>query len=141
MSGDALYTVSSDIDGYNAVLRAEKEKRKKNDGYRFEISDENAKEEYLNKFVNKYIWRTGRSNDVDGDDGGGNDSIPPGGNDNPPGGNDNPPGGNGNPPGGLNPNGGDNGGSNGNNGGNNGAPGDPKKEGGILDDGMDDGGN
>ncbi len=142
LSGDALYTVSSDIDGYNAVLRTEKEKRKKNDGYRFEISDENAKEEYLNKFVNKYIWRTGRTNDVDGgEDGGGNDTIPPGGG-NPPGGNDNPPGGNppggnGNPPGGLNPNGG----SNGNNGGNNGAPGDPKKEGGILDDGMDDGGN
>ncbi|HEX2900456.1 MAG TPA: hypothetical protein VHS96_12115, partial [Bacteroidia bacterium] len=110
--GDVLYTISSDIDGYNAVLRAEKEKRKKNDGYRFELSDDEAKQTYLTKFVNKYIWRVGRSNEGgEEEDGGG---TTPG---------ENTPGGD---------NGGDNGG-----GGN--TPGDDKKEGGTIDDGLDDG--
>jgi hypothetical protein len=136
LSGDALYTISSDVDGYNAVLRAEREKRKKNEGYRFELSDEAAKDEYLTKFVNKYIWRTGRSSDVieeepapqdslNGNNGGGN---APGGN--------NGGGNNGGGNGGLDPNGGGNA-----PGGNNPGGSDPKKEGGILDDGMDDGGN
>ncbi|MFN8398057.1 MAG: hypothetical protein U0176_25800 [Bacteroidia bacterium] len=123
---DVLYTISSDIDGYNAVLRAEKEKRKKNEGYRFELSDEAAKDNYLTKFVNKYIWRTGRSSDGGGDDDGGTNG---GGND-PNGGNNG---------GGNDPNGGNNGGNGGGNdpnGGNNGG----NKEGGVLDDGMDDGG-
>ncbi len=134
LSGDALYTISSDIDGYNAVLNAEKLKRKKNDGYRFELTDEAAKDEYLSKFVNTYIWRTGRLNLDELEEGGGNDTIPPGGG-NVPNGGGNDPGGSGAP--------GNNGGNGapGNNGGNNGAPGDPKKEGGTLDDGMDGGGN
>ncbi|MEY3442131.1 MAG: hypothetical protein RLZZ519_412 [Bacteroidota bacterium] len=137
--GDVLYTISSDLDGYNAILRAEKEKRKKNDGYRFELSDDAAKDAYLTKFVNKYIWRTGRSNDA-GDE----EEIPentPGGNT--PGGNN--PGGNtpgGNTPGGNTPGGNTPGGNNpgGNNPGGN-TPVDEKKEGGGIDDGMDDGGN
>ncbi len=135
--GDVLYTISSDLDGYNAVLRAEKEKRKKNDGYRFELSDDAAKDAFLTKFVNKYIWRTGRSNG-----GGDEEEIP----ENTPGGNtpgENTPGGNtpgGNTPGGNTPGGDDKkeGGiiDDGLDGG-----GDEKKEGGGIDDGMDDGGN
>jgi hypothetical protein len=131
LNGDALYTISSDVDGYNAVLRTEKDKRKKNDGYRFELTDENAKDQYLSKFVNTYIWRTGRpSIDAGEEDGGTPD--PNGGTPDPNGGTPNggtPNGGNNNG-GGLDPKGGDNG-----------AGKDPKKEGGGIDDGMDDGGN
>jgi hypothetical protein len=115
--GDVMYTISSDIDGYNAVLLAEKEKRKKNEGYRFEMSDDAAKDAYLSKFVNKYIWRTGRTSE---------------------GGEEDPEPNNGGTDGGGDNNGGINGGNNG--GGTDGGTDGGKKEGGILDDGMDDGG-
>ncbi|MFM2376930.1 MAG: hypothetical protein RLZZ165_2027, partial [Bacteroidota bacterium] len=67
---EVLYTISSDVEGYNAILRAEKEKRKKNEGYRFELSDDAAKDAYLVKFVGKYIWRTGKPAGLPDDDGG-----------------------------------------------------------------------
>ena len=41
---NVLNTISSDLDGYNAVLRAAIEKRKKNEGYRFEMTDEMVKD-------------------------------------------------------------------------------------------------
>lgn len=68
-----MYTISSDFDGYNAQLRSELEKRKKNDGYRFELLDEARKDDFLQKFVNRYIWRTNRpaprrNNDDGGDE-------------------------------------------------------------------------
>lgn len=108
--GEVLYTISSDIDGYNAVLRAEKDKRKKNEGYRFELADESQKDAFVTNFVNKYIWRTTRpSGGFLDDDGGGDD-------------------------GGDDDGGGDDGGNDG--GGDGGKKEDPKKEGGIIDDGM-----
>lgn len=77
-SSEVLNTASSDIDGYNAVLRGELEKRKKNEGYRFEMTDELKKDDFLQRFVNRYIWRTNRpaprSNDTGGDDTGGDDT-------------------------------------------------------------------
>lgn len=130
--GGVLYTISSDLDGYNALLAAEIAKRKKSEGYRFELLPEEAKNEYLTRFVHRFIWRTGRpapgSNRDPLEEGGGDD--PNGGN----GGNPDNPGGNGNP--GGNPNGGPGGTV---------PPGDDKGtddgEGGPLDDGLDDGGN
>lgn len=118
--GDVLYTISSDLDGYNSVLAAEIAKRKKSEGYRFEMTDESAKTNYLERFVNRYIWRTGRPAPGSGDpidDGGGGDPENDGGT--PPGDGSGNPGGD--PPGN---DGGDDGGDD---------------EGGPLDDGMDDG--
>lgn len=123
-----LYTISSDLEGYNAVLAAEIAKRKKSEGYRFELLPETAKDEFLPKFVHRYIWRTGRpapgSREDPIDDGG---TDPNGGNPADPnngGGNGTPNNGGGTPPPGgtLPPGGTDDG------------------EGGPMDDGLDDGG-
>jgi hypothetical protein len=48
-----LRTASSDIDGYNSVVN-------KSQGSRLQMVGEDAKDAYLSKFVNKYIWRTNR---------------------------------------------------------------------------------
>jgi hypothetical protein len=125
--GGVLYTTSSGFDEYTAILAAEIAKRKKSEGYRFEMLPEEAKTEFLTRFVNRFIWRVGRAapgSDPDPieDDGGDPGSIPPGGD---PG--STPPGGN---PGGTPP------------GGDPGKPDDPGTddgEGGPLDDGLDDG--
>ena len=79
---NVLNTISTDLDGYNGVLRTALEKRKKNDGYRFELTDELAKDDFLQKFVTRYIWRTNRpaprfggdDDDDGGDDDGGDDT-------------------------------------------------------------------
>jgi hypothetical protein len=119
-----LYTVSSDLDGYNATLAAEIAKRKKSEGYRFELIGEDVKDNFINKFGARYILNIGRPAPQDPIE----DPIPPGGNPGDPG---NPGGNPGNP-----------GGDPGNPGGT--PPGDDKGtddgEGGPLDDGMDDGG-
>lgn len=56
-SGEVLNTWSTDVEGYNAVLAAEIEKRKKSEGYRFEMAQESDKDDFLSRFVNRYIWR------------------------------------------------------------------------------------
>lgn len=126
---NVLYTASSDLDGYNAVLRAEIEKRKKSEGYRFELLDESARDNFLNRYQDRYIFKIGRpapgDDDLLPDDNGG--TPPPDGNGGtPPPGDDN---------GGGTPPGDDNGGGT--------PPADDKKddgEGGPLDDGLDDDG-
>lgn len=54
---EVVYTWSSDMEGYNAQLSAELEKRKKADGYRFELSSEPDKDAFLSRFISRYIWR------------------------------------------------------------------------------------
>ncbi len=51
--GENLHTISSDIDGYNTTVASRKR-------LQF-VSGEADKDAYLNRFVNTYIWRTGRS--------------------------------------------------------------------------------
>lgn len=54
---DVVYTWSSDVDGYNAQLRSEIEKRKKDDGYRFELVTDVEKDDFLNRFMSRYVWK------------------------------------------------------------------------------------
>lgn len=54
--GDVMYTWSTDVEGYNAELSAAIEKRKKNDGYRFELVSEYEIQEFLERFVKRYVW-------------------------------------------------------------------------------------
>lgn len=99
---DVLNTISSDVEGYNAILAAEIAKRKKNEGYRFNLLTDYEKEEFITRFIRRYFWR-----DIDGGNNRNNGGNSNGGNDN--GGNDN--GSNGNNA----PNNDNNGGNNGNN--------------------------
>lgn len=56
--GDVVYTTSSDAQGYNAQLTSEIEKRKKDDGFRFEIATDIDKDEFLTRFLIRYsAWR------------------------------------------------------------------------------------
>jgi len=56
-AGDVVYTWSSDVEGYIAQLESELEKRKKSDGYRFELATEEEMQDFLNRFTSRYIWR------------------------------------------------------------------------------------
>ena len=113
--GEVLYTASSDLDGYNAVLRSEIEKRKKNEGYRVELLDESAKDNFMTRYQERYIFKTGRPSPNTTDD---EPSLPPPGDNTAP-----PPGDNTVPPPGDNT-----------------APPPGSDEGGPLDDGLDDDG-
>lgn len=53
---DVMYTWSTDEEGYNAQLAAAIEKRKKNEGYRFELVSQTEDDEFLNRFVTRYVW-------------------------------------------------------------------------------------
>ncbi len=55
--GDVMYTWSTDLDGYNAELASAIEKRKKNDGYRFELVSDYEVQEFISRFVNRYVWK------------------------------------------------------------------------------------
>lgn len=57
---DVINTWSSDLDGYNSILVAEINKRKKADGYRFELVSDTEKEDFISRFSARYIFRTGR---------------------------------------------------------------------------------
>lgn len=54
---DVLYTWSSDVEGYCSQLQSEIEKRKKDDGYRFELATETDKDDFLNRFMTRYVWK------------------------------------------------------------------------------------
>ncbi len=54
--GNVLYTYSTDTDGYMAELTAAIEKRKKNDGYRFELVSDYEVQEFQERFVKRYVW-------------------------------------------------------------------------------------
>lgn len=54
---DLVRTISSDIDGYNAVLEASNPRKK---GFRFEKIEEQEMEKVMTSFIHRHIWRTGR---------------------------------------------------------------------------------
>ncbi len=54
---DVVRTISSDIDGYNAILEASNPKKK---GFRFKKIERYEVEEMLSSFLDRHIWRTGR---------------------------------------------------------------------------------
>ena len=63
---DVVETWSSDLLGYNSILATEQGKRKKEEGYRFVTVTDDQKEDWLGRFINRYIWGN--------DDGGGFDT-------------------------------------------------------------------
>jgi len=52
---DVLYTVSPYYDEYNTPLREAIDKRKNNEGFRFELATEDEKAKFLQDFVLKFI--------------------------------------------------------------------------------------
>ena len=55
--GDVIKTWSSDLEGYNMALATAIEKRKKSEGYRFELATDEDKDKFLQRFITRYIWK------------------------------------------------------------------------------------
>lgn len=82
---DVLNTWSSDVEGYNALLAAEIAKRKKDDGYRFNLVSDYEKEQFISRFISRYFWRdinSGNRNNGGNDNNGGDNNNGSNGNDN-----------------------------------------------------------
>lgn len=54
--GEQVDIVTTDASGTNAELIKALEKRKKEEGFRFNFVDEAVKDEYMSRFVNRYVW-------------------------------------------------------------------------------------
>lgn len=54
---DVLNTWSTDEVGFNQILKDEIAKRKKEDGFRFNVVTDYEKNEFISRFINRYIWR------------------------------------------------------------------------------------
>lgn len=56
-SGEVIETWSTDLEGYNAELSTAISKRKKEEGYRFNLASEGDRDSFQSRFVSRYIFK------------------------------------------------------------------------------------